>query len=411
MAHPTHIIQQVNSYLNGYSDASELLKHHIVTTKIGTQGGMICRSPICILNKIYCWFRGASCNKREVVNAIVTPFTNIDIHSLGIKKEELARFNDFLCHLNKKCTVCSNSKKMTDLIKKIEQHIGTCLDTVPVSLSMADSDASSAEDKNSDVTQNKQLLTLQKCKNVYSQYFGDSQYGICPENQQVLAGLFLHLLKCQPLYFAHRTEQDTSQNQYHTSQVFSVISKHINVNMEAEEMLTAFNHYNILIIRKLRNEILVLGCGDNRKHSVCWLACCYAKHKGVDTLDANIFNNPSCVATWGNDKQMQYFQDCGKKYAVICDEKSLYNSYYVNDKLDEFFHTIRQMLTSGGFLLLPICHCIDSKVKKIKQKIPDDFTEVDKSKIPLKLYTKLRRNDYIDYAILQYEFRREAIEI
>lgn len=95
-------------------------------------------------------------------------------------------------------------------------------------------------------------------------------------------------------------------------------SAKLTVEVSEDEILEAYITYNrLILLRPLKSDVLMLGCG--------WGRCRFEEkgqsehftHADVDTVNVRLNFNPSVICFWGDPSQCLYFQN---RYSLIYDE-------------------------------------------------------------------------------------------
>jgi hypothetical protein len=97
------------------------------------------------------------------------------------------------------------------------------------------------------------------------------------------------------------------------------------------------------------HDTLVIGCGHGNH---CWDTGGGGKthlHLKADTLNIEMGMNPSVIALWGHRESNDYFSN--HRYQLIADEGPI--SYFMNERIDDFFATAKAVLSDQGKLLIP----------------------------------------------------------
>jgi len=165
------------------------------------------------------------------------------------------------------------------------------------------------------------------------------------------------------------------------TQIRKVIRQNrLDVHASEEEILEAYIKYNrLILLRPLRSEVLLLGCG--------WGECrndsksSYA-HSEVDTVNILLSMNPSVLCFWGEESQTGFFKD---RYSIIYDEGPIIA--FLKDK-KAFWDSCATALkkTADHVSVVVASHIFESSSFKINSMLP-----------PQSMYAQIHTPDYQIY--------------
>lgn len=120
--------------------------------------------------------------------------------------------------------------------------------------------------------------------------------------------------------------------------------QNLDVNLSISEIYKNYKKYNVIQLRKLVNDIFIIGCGQvgqilnikNRLH----------QHNNCDTIDLNLEYNPSVC---GNFMNNQFIKP--NSYHTIFNEGALSGEKYTVFGWNKYFNYIFKILKNNGIYI------------------------------------------------------------